>query len=388
MIRRSGIAALLVLLLAIGAYFWASRTGKLDRLKAHYLPKAAQRVTLSAGDFPAGVAAPIGDFASVPLRPVRIGFVPRGSAATLLLGTGGAIPPGPEPTGKRATGLFKTAYALDVDAVVFAQEDALEKALGYGTVDVALLSVDRVAEWYARLRDAAPRVEMLVGRSRGQEALAAVGLHGLGELRGKRIAVYRPSSSYYFALWLLSRAGLAPSDVTWVPLQSSLEAGRALREGRADAAVGLYGDVELAAKDRGGQVLATTADAPHLVATVLVARGDFAARYPDAIRRIMRGLFDAGAQLSKDKLPGAKLLGEVAPYLGDPRDAIDSAPPATLKDNLAFFGLSGEAPVTYDELFHSAGLLFAKLDGRTSVPDPEDTRDLGPLKYVAEARGP
>jgi ABC-type nitrate/sulfonate/bicarbonate transport system substrate-binding protein len=187
---------------------------------------------------------------------------------------------------------------------------------------------------------------------------------------------------------VLSRAGLKTTDVSWVDLPSTLDAGRALREGRADAVVGLWGDVELAARDRGGAVLATTADAPHLVATVLVARGDFAARYPDAVRRVLRGLLDAGQSVLKDPTAGARLLGEVAPYLGDPIEAIRSAPPATLADNRAFFGLSGEAPVTYDELFQSAAALFRKLRQGPQVPPAEDTRDLGALKYVSEARGP
>ena len=147
------------------------------------------------------------------------------------------------------------------------------------------------------------------------------------------MGVYPFGSSHYFALWVLSRAGLRTSDVRWVDLPSTLDAGRALREGRADVVVGLWGDVELAARDRGGTVLATTADAPHLVATVLVARGDFAARYPDAVRRVLRGLLDAGQGVLKDPAAGARMLGEVAPYLGDPTEAIRSAPPATLADN-------------------------------------------------------
>ena len=73
---------------------------------------------------------------------------------------------------------------------------------------------------------------------------------------------------------------------------------------------------------------------------------------------------------------------------GDPIEAIRSAPPATLADNRAFFGLSGEAPVTYDELFQSASALFQKLKRAPPAPPAEDTRDLGALKYVSEARGP
>jgi hypothetical protein len=90
----------------------------------------------------------------------------------------------------------------------------------------------------------------------------------------------------------------------------------------------------------------------------------------------------------KEPGPAARLLGEVAPYLGDPTEAIRSAPPATLADNRAFFGLSGEAPVTYDELFQSASALYRKINQTAVGPPAEDTRDLGALKYVSEARGP
>jgi ABC-type nitrate/sulfonate/bicarbonate transport system substrate-binding protein len=391
--RGPGLFLFVLLCLSGVGYTLASRMGYLNRLQARFFPSAKEAVRLSPGDFPAGVAAPVADVASVPLRPVLVGFSPRGSAAALLLATGGATTldaPGAPPGA--AQGLLKTAYALDARAVLFARDEELRHALAIGAenggVDMAALSVDRLADWTPSLRDASPRTVLLVGRSRGQEALAAVGVTDLASLRGKRLGVYPASASHYFGLWLLSRVGLRMSDVTWVELPSTLDAGRALREGRADAVVGLWGDVELAARDRGGAVLATTADAPHLIATVLVARGDFAARYPDAVRRVLRGLLDAGQAVQKDPSQGARLLGDVAPYLGDPTEAIRSAPPATLADNRAFFGLSGEAPVTYDELFQSASALFQKLRKRAPAPPAEDTRDLGALKYVSEARGP
>ena len=391
--RGPGLFLFIALCLTGAGYTLASRLGYLDRLQQRFFPAAQEAVRLSPGDFPAGVAAPVADVASVPLRPVLIGFTPRGSAAALLWATGGAMTlDAPGPPAGAAQGLFKAAYALDVRAVLFARDEELRQALAVGAenggVDMALLSVDRLAAWAPALRDAAPRTVMLVGRSRGQEALAAVGVPDLASLRGKRIGVYPASASYYFTMWLLSRVGLRTTDVKWVDLPSTLDAGRALREGRADAVAGLWGDVELAAKDRGGTVLATTADAPHLIATVLVARGDFAARYPDAVRRVLRGLLDAGQGVQKDPTQAARMLGDVAPYLGDPIEAIRSAPPATLADNRAFFGLSGEAPVTYDELFQSASALFQKLKKGTPVSPAEDTRDLGALKYVSEARGP
>ncbi len=169
-------------------------------------------------------------------------------------------------------------------------------------------------------------------------------------------------------------------------LPSSLDAGLALREGRADAIVGLRGDVEAATADRGGKVLATTADAPHLVATVLVVRGEFAARYPDGVRRIIRALLDGAVATARDPTPAARLLGEVAPSIGDPREAIRAEPPATLRENLAFFGIAGQAPVTYDELFQSAAALEARLMKSPPPPAAEDTRDVTVLRSLGEVR--
>lgn len=378
--------AVLVLGLSLGQWL-----GWNERLLTRLFPSARPAVRLSAGDFPSGVAAPLEDVATVPLRPVRVGFTPRGSSASILWATSGVLTPEGAEASKRE-GLLSTGYALDSRAIVFADEGRLQQALAlggdHGGVDFAAIGVDRLALSGSRLRDAAPRTVMLLGRSRGQEAMAAVGFETLAELRGKRVAYSPHASASYFGLWLLSRAGLRMGDVRWVELPGLLDAGQALREGKADAALGLLGDVSLAARDRGGVVLATTADAPHLVATVLVVRGEFAARYPDAVRRVVRGLLDASDAVTRDPQPAARLLGQVSPQLGDPTLAMESAPTADLKDNLAFFGLSGVAPVTYDELYRSANALFLKLE-RVSVTTPaEDTRDLGPLKFVARTRRP
>jgi hypothetical protein len=57
-----------------------------------------------------------------------------------------------------------------------------------------------------------------------------------------------------------------------------------------------------------------------------------------------------------------------------------------LRENLAFFGLSGQAPVTYDELYQSAAGLFARLGNTSPAPAAEDTRDLTVLRSLSESR--
>lgn len=375
--RRTGRlwASLVVLALSAGVIV-AARAGYLERVRQRIQPPPPPR--LSAGDFPAGVSAPLDDLASLPDRPTVIGVVPRGSVAGVVWAGAG------EP-GKR---FYRTGFAIDVDVKLYEQEEALRQALMTGAenggVDLAGLAVPVLAMASSPLRDAAPRTVMLLGRSRGQEVLGAKSeLRTPASLRGKRLGVEPKSTSWYFALWVLSRAGLSTKDVTLVPLPSVFDAGQALKDGRADAVAGFLGDVGEAVKETSGTTMSSTADAPHLIATVLVARGDFAARYPDAIKRVVRGTLEANRLVRKDSQPAARVLGELAPRLGDPTEAILSAPPANLQENRGFFGLSGPSPVTYVELYKSAAALSAKLGGPTQNVQAEDTADLMPLKYVS-----
>ncbi|HEY1127607.1 MAG TPA: hypothetical protein VGF83_07585, partial [Actinomycetota bacterium] len=153
--RKTGQFLFLGLLVGAAGWVGASRLGLLDRVTARLFPALKRTGMLSPGDFPAGVTAPGGDIASVPLRPTLIGFTPRGGAGALLLATGGL---GTEPR----PGILKTGYALEARGVAFPREEELRKALALGAekggVDMAALSVDRVAAWVGPLRDAAPRV--------------------------------------------------------------------------------------------------------------------------------------------------------------------------------------------------------------------------------------
>lgn len=367
----------MLLVLAAAGSIWAWRAGYVDRVRDRIWGRPTR---LSAGDFPAGVSAPVDDVASVPLRTTLVGFVPRGSIAGLVWAANEGQ-------------TFKGSYALDVKAVPFDREDALRRALmkggDNGGVDLAAMNVSQLALQSGPLRDAAPRTVLLLGRSRGQDVLGVgKGITAIAGLKGKRIGVEPGSTGSYFLLWVLSRAGLTLREVTLVDLESAKEAGAELAAGRIDAAAGYAGDLEPAVKQVGGSILTSTVDAPHLIATVLVARGDFAARYPDAIRRVLRGALDANAHVAKDPALGARALGEVASWLGDPAEAIKQAPPATVRDNLSFFGLAGEAPVTYFELFQSASSLGTRLWNNPPTPQAEDTCDLGALKYVSSTRGP
>ena len=65
----------------------AERLGYIDRLVERIRGRSPR---LAAGDFPAGVMAPVEDLVKVPLRPMVVGLVPRGAVAPLLVAAGDA----------------------------------------------------------------------------------------------------------------------------------------------------------------------------------------------------------------------------------------------------------------------------------------------------------
>src|SRR5262245_18430676 len=196
--RKTGLYLFLALLLVAGGWLVASRLGLLDRLTRRLFPVLERTGTLSPGDFPAGVTAPGGDIASVPLRPTLVGFIPRGSATALLVATGGV---GSDASAKPA-GLLRASYSLDTRAVVLARSAELRKALQDGAerggVYMAAPTVDRVASWIHPLRDAAPRVVLLLARSQVAAALGATGVAALPELNGRRLGLATATPGQYF----------------------------------------------------------------------------------------------------------------------------------------------------------------------------------------------
>ena len=135
--------------------------------------------------------------------------------------------------------------------------------------------------------------------------------------------------------------------------------------------------------------LATTADAPLLSPIVLVVRGDFAARYPETVRRLARAVLAAGTLAADTPLPAARRLLERFPWVTDPRKMLALEPSASLADNKAFFGLSKSPahPVPYGELFSSMlRVLEVSGAGGAAALDisPEDVFWDGPLKSLSE----
>ncbi|MCL2626214.1 MAG: hypothetical protein FWD46_05305 [Cystobacterineae bacterium] len=339
-----------------------------------------QGPVVEAADFPAGVASPAYERASMVLRPTYLGTTLRGYAAPLLWAAG-------EEGGEE--GLWRESFAIEVRTRVFANGTELSKALALGGdnggVDMAVLSLPTLLLDAPGLKPAVPRVLMLMGWSRGQDILVATqGLHHPGQLRNKRVAVEMWSPGHHLLLWTLSRVGLRLGEIELLELPSALDAGAFLEKGVADAAAGLYGELLPWVLQNKGEFLDSTADVPHLVASVLVARGSFVARYPEVILRVIRGLFDLEQNMARYRKRMLKSFKQQYPNLGKPEQMLQEEPLASMEENLAFFGLRGQAAVGYAELYQSTTALASKLYERPPAPRVEESLELAPLKRLAK----
>ena|GEM_PF-1079688 len=364
--------------LALGVALF-SHFGFAERLREHLWK---QGPLVEAADFPAGVTSPAHERNAFVLRPTYIGTTLRGSTAPLLWAAGGGAEEGEE-------GLWSQSFAVDVRIRIFQNgmelSEALAKGGDNGGVDMAVLSMSTLLLQASDLKPASPRVLMLMGWSRGQDALAATqGLHHPTQLRNKRVAVEMWGPGHHLLLWTLSRAGLRLNEVELIPLDSALEAAKSLEEGMADAAAGFYAELLPWALQNRGELLESTADVPHLVASVLVARGGFVARYPEVAVRILRGVFEMEQNMTRYRKRILKSFRQKYPGLQKPEQWLQEEPLASMEENLAFFGLWGHAAVGYAELYQSTVALASKLYERPPAPRMEESLELAPLKRLAK----
>ena len=405
---------------------------------------APRKRPLTLTDFPAAADAPAVPFSTRPRRPVRMASLWTPSAAVLaqLSGGKGFRPQAP------STVTYGLRLHLSFPKDERELRELFLVGGDSGGADVMAISLESFVASLPQLLPARPEIFLVSAYSRGASELVASSKNAadIPSLKGKAIAVSSDNAGRYFLLWRLLREGVEGSEVQWVPHPSPAEAFSALKSGRAAAAfagaldIGAAGETllmegEAAPSTAEGErqeaeaeecdpddaptegedtalpaegapvaelptdqdapteppdslhTLASTADAPLLSPIVLVVRGDFAARYPETVRRLARAVLAEGALAAESPLPAARRLLERFPWLPDPRKVLALEPCASLADNKAFFGLTKlpAHPVPFDELFSSM-VRVLEAAGTSGAPSisAEDVFWDGPLRSLSD----
>jgi hypothetical protein len=232
--------------------------------------------------------------------------------------------------------------------------------------DVALVPLPALVGAYEHLRVLEPQAFLLVGWSRGREALLGAGDASLSKPRPGDVRVFAPAEGapLGLALFALDAVGDSPSRVRVVQYEKDAQYAALARP----YSVGESGPSKL---------LLTTGEASRLVPLVMVAPRALIGSHADALTVLTRGWLDGMAMLRKDVPAAARLIAheQGAPEPATLLDRLGQVDWASITDNVRAFGIAGRpaAPLAslfsrFWRLYREAGLVTTPLPDSSSIP--------------------
>ncbi len=235
-------------------------------------------------------------------RPLRV-LVPAGALyAPAIVANAGA--------GQHDGTLFGKNHGVSIEFEVEEDFDVCLKRFASGEADIIWAGADTFAWAYPRIRSVNPVAFLLCGYSRGDDLVVARKAPlSPDDYRGATIACAANTPSHFMALYLLSLAGVKPSEAAWSFTRTPADAARLFARGRADicAAPGyalapvLDGKKEIA-------VISSTGEASRLVAGLFIARESTLLVRREQVSGFIRAWFDGLASLLHDTEAAAALL--------------------------------------------------------------------------------
>jgi len=268
---------------------------------------------------------------------------------------------------------FFDKYGLDVELMIIDDESQYAAAMASGNIDALGNVLDREVIHYAK---GTPEVILFAmdESSGGDGIIATAEIRTLADLKGKKIGLDKSSTSYFFFLTALAKAGVPEESVTIYEMGAS-DAGAAFVAGRLDAAVTWEPWLSKASEREGGHVLASSKDFPRTIVDVFVMRRDFVEKHPEAATGMTRAWFDAIDWYSENPDEGNAIM---AGHLGEkPEDIADMASGVSFFDrrgNQDFFDKNSQNNIYVvaaraGDFWKAKGILKEKLDVSSLITD-------------------
>ncbi|MEO8701120.1 MAG: phosphate ABC transporter substrate-binding/OmpA family protein [Kofleriaceae bacterium] len=225
-------------------------------------------------------------------------------------------------------GEFQVELLLADDPVQMVNAYATGEAhVGWATVDMLPLIIGRLTKDPRTM----PRVFQQIDWSNGGDGIVVrKDIKEISDLKGKTIVLAQNSPSHFFLLNMLQNGGLKPTEVTMQFTKDAFQAAQAYNSDKNITAVVSWAPDIYTLTDNpasGNKLLVSTQTANKLIADVWFARADFARDNPEVVEGLVKGIFDAVAELQSEgnkntvgpmmdtfyKLPagtGVKMLGD------------------------------------------------------------------------------
>ncbi|WP_243544356.1 ABC transporter substrate-binding protein [Pseudodesulfovibrio tunisiensis] len=160
-------------------------------------------------------------------------------------------------------------------------------------------------------RGGAPGVVLfaLAESAGGDGIVAQPGLDSLADLSGRVVGLHKSSTSYFFFLTALERAGVDEENLR-VREMLSEDMTRAFLAGELDAAVTWQPWLERMARRPGAHVLVSSRDFPRTIVDVLVMRKQMADDAPQVCMGLARAWFDAVDWMQSHPVEANAIIGD------------------------------------------------------------------------------
>jgi hypothetical protein len=258
-------------------------------------------------------------------------------------------------------------HLREADAMSEVESQLARGGADEGGADVAIVPLPSFAGSFERLRALEPEAFLVVGWSRGHEAILGAKDASLAkprELRSGeevRVATGHGEAATGFTLLMLDAAGIPPARVRLVNDP----------KGAQFAAVTRPVTLETTG-DAPNKLLITTADAPQAVPVVAVAPHGLIEAHGDVLKAWSKIWVDGLVRLRKDVPAAARLVAveSGAPEASLLLERLGQAESATVHANARALGLSGRHAVTVPALFQRYFRLWREV-GAISIPAPD-----------------
>lgn len=268
-------------------------------------------------------------------------------------------------------GYFKE-QGVDVEVKLFSNYADGLSALMSGNIDMFVPALADIIPGYVSGADI--KVIMVQDFSAGADGLiASSAIKSVKDLKGKNIAIEFGGSDHLFLLKCLENAGLSESDVNLINMSTG-DASNAFIAGQVDAAAIWEPSLSMAQKATGGNILATSGDAPYegLIPAVLAVNGKSLESKRDEMKRVMKAWYNARDAYENNFDEFAKAVSKHAEVTPDEfKELMKGCDVRTMDENVKAF----EDGDTYVSLKNCAKMLSGFLYDNKLIESKPDNLD-------------
>ena len=204
-------------------------------------------------------------------------------------------------------GLF-AQNGIDVELKYFDSYTDSLQALSTGAVDANSQTLN---DTLVSVSAGAKQTIVLVNdNSTGNDKIiAAEGITGVADLKGKKVAVEQGTVDHYLLLLALAEAKLTEEDIELVPLTTDAAAA-AFAAGQVDA-VGAFAPFTSTALERkGSTAIATSTEFPGAIPDHLVFNSEFVSKHPNEVQAMVDTWFDTVAWMKGNREKAVEIMAK------------------------------------------------------------------------------